>query len=124
MTVRRALIAISAPVLVALAAAQLAVGATRAPATTEPLRILAVNVGITKTKLTLDQPGAGFQNAVQFRVRNRTAVARTFAIGGQKVRVAPSGTRILLIWFEIRGKYAYVSTAPGQKTFRGVFNVV
>lgn len=124
MNARRILTSISAAVLVALAATQLAVGATKAPATTEPLRVLAVNVAITKAKLSLDQPGAGFSNVVQFRVRNRTSVARTFAIGGQRIRVAPNSTRILLIYFEIRGKYPYVSTATGQKTFRGVFNVV
>lgn len=109
--------------LAALAAAQVAVSAVQAPSTTEPLRIIAINVAITDAKLILDQRTVALLNVGQFRVRNRTAVARTFAIGGQKVRVAPKGNKVMLVYFDTRGKYAYASTAARQPTLRGVFIV-
>ena len=110
--------------LVALAATQVATSASAAPTTTEPVRIVAVNVTLTDKRATLDVPGVGFQNTVQFRVRNRSAIARTFAIGGQKLKVAPKAFRILLLFFDVRGQYKYTVT-PGSKTgHRGVFRVV
>lgn len=121
MHILRAIAGIS---VVALAATQLALGATAAPATTEPVRIVAVNVTLTDQRVALDVTGVGFQNTAQFRVRNRSEIARTFAIGGQKVRVAAKGYRILLLFFDVRGKYPYTVT-PGSKTaHRGVFRVV
>ena len=108
----------------ALAATQLAVSATAAPTTTEPVRIVPVNVTLTAQRVALDITGVGFQNTVQFRVRNRSGIARTFAIGGQKLRVPPKGFRILLLFFDLRGKYPYTVT-PGSKTaHRGIFRVV
>ena len=124
MRIRRAFTAVSALALVALAATQLAVGATPGPTTTEPVRIVPVNVTVTNQRVALDVTGVGFQNTVQFRVRNRSGVARTFAIGGQKLRVAPKGFRILLLFFDLRGRYPYTVT-PGSKTaHRGFFRVV
>jgi len=124
MLIRRAFTAVSVLALVALAATQLAVGATPAPKTTEPVRIVPVNVTVTAQRVALDITGVGFQNTVQFRVRNRSGVARTFAIGGQKLRVPQKGFRILLLFFDLRGKYPYTVT-PGSKTaHRGIFRVV
>lgn len=105
-----------------LAAAQVAASAP--PLTTEPVQIVAVNVTLTDQRVALDVTGIGFQNTAQFRVRNRSATARTFAIGGQKLRVAPKGYRILLITFELRGKYPYAVTPGAKTTYRGVFRVV
>ena len=124
MSIRRAFTAVSVLALVALAATQLAVSAAAAPTTTEPVRIVPVNVTLTAERVALDITGVGFQNTVQFRVRNRSGIARTFAIGGQKLRVPPKGFRILLLFFDLRGKYPYTVT-PGSKTaHRGIFRVV
>lgn len=121
MRIRHAITAVSA---LALVATQLAAGATSAPATTEPVLIVPVNVTLTDVRATLDTRGVGFQNTVQFRVRNRSAIARTFAIGGQKLRVGPRGYRILLIFFESRGTYPYTVTPGSKSGHRGIFRVV
>lgn len=124
MVIRRVSTAVSALALVALAATQVAAGATAAPTTTEPVRIVAVNVTMTDQRVALDVTGIGFQNTAQFRVRNRSAIARTFAIGGQKLRVPPKGFRILLLTFDIRGKFPYAVTPGSKPAYRGVFRVV
>lgn len=111
-------------VLVALAAAQAAAGATAAPATTEPVQIMAVNVAVTADRVRLDHTGAGFDNTVQFRIRNGTPRARTFAIGGQKVRIPARAFRVLLVYFHSRGKYPYAVTPGPKTTYRGVFRIV
>ncbi len=110
--------------LVALAATQVATSATRAPATTEPVQIVAVNVAVTATRVRLDHTGVGFDNTVQFRVRNQTSRSRTFAVGGQKVRIPARGRRVLLVFFHSRGKYTYAVTPGPKRTYRGVFRVV
>ena len=124
MTIRRTFIGVSATALVALAMTQWAVGATNTPATTEPVRIVPINVTLTDARAAFDQKGAGFYNTVQFRVRNRSSIARTFAIGGQKLRVAPKGYRILLLFFDVRGKYPYTVTPRSTPAHRGTFLIV
>jgi hypothetical protein len=123
MTGRRALAAVLASIMVALAAVQFAAGAAVAPRTTEPVRLVPINVTVTAARVKLDMHRIGFQNMAQFRIRNRTAIARTFSIGGQKMRVAANGYRIMLLFCDVRGSFRYTVT-PGSSAHRGTFLVI
>lgn len=109
--------------MVALAAVQFAAGAAVAPRTTEPVRLVAINVTVTAARVKLDMQRIGFQNMAQFRIRNRTAIARTFSIGGQKMRVPANGYRIMLLLCDVRGSFRYTVT-PGTGAHRGTLLVV
>ena len=119
----RAFAGIGSAFAAALAAVVLAAGAAGAPRTTEPVRLVPVSVTLEAKRARLDHKAVGFESVVQFRIRNRTGSARTFAIGGQRVTVRARGYRVLLLQFELRGSYPYVSTGGGT-TYRGVFRVV
>jgi hypothetical protein len=109
----------------ALAAGTLAAGAGGAPATTLPVQIVPLDVTITDEALRLQYKAVAFDSAVQFRIRNRTRAVRSFAIGGQRVKVRAKGYRVLLLQFEIRGAFPYSSSGPkGSKTLKGVLRVV
>ena len=124
----RGLIAgVSALGATALAAAALtagAVGAT-APATTEPVQIYPVNVTLTETAVRINHFAIPFDAAAQFRLRNTTGANRTFSIGGQRVTVRAKGSRILILIFDIRGRWPYVSAGPkGTRPVRGAVRVI
>lgn len=108
----------------ALVAGVLATGAAgAAPSTTEPILIYPVNVRLLDTGVKLDRQAVSFETVAQLKIRNRSRTTRTFAIGGFNVKIPRGSQRVLLLDFEIRGKYPYVSTGGG-KTFRGVLKVV
>jgi hypothetical protein len=107
----------------ALAVGWLAARAVGAPATTEPLLPVAIKVSLTSERATLDTKFVERGSIVQFRIRNRSATRRVFAIGGQKAAVRAKGFAILLIAFDDRGVYPFRSTA-GATVHRGVLRVV
>lgn len=126
MSARRLVAGVSALGATALAAGTLAAGAVgAAPSTTEPVRIYPVDVTLTESKVTFNHHAIPFQSAAQFRLRNTTRANRTFSLGGQRVTVRARGARILILIFEIRGRFPYVSAGPkGTKPVRGVVRVV
>jgi hypothetical protein len=128
MSARGLIAGVSALGVTALAAAVLAagaVGATSAPRTTEPVQIYPVDVRLSETNVKFNHFAIPFDAAAQFRIRNTTRANRTFSIGGQRVVVRARGARILIIIFEIRGRFPYVSAGPkGTKPVRGVLRVI
>ena len=111
----------------ALAAVTLAAGAADAggPATTEPVRIYPVDVTLTATAVKFNHVAIPFQAAAQLRIRNTTPANRTFSLGGQRVTVRAKGARIMILIFEIRGRFPYVSAGPkGTRPVRGVLRVI
>jgi hypothetical protein len=61
-------------------------------------------------------------STVEFRVRNRTASARTFTVAGRRIVVPARKLRFLGFEFDRRGRYVYVSRGPGR-VVRGTFRV-
>jgi hypothetical protein len=109
----------------ALAVGLLAAGARGAPATTQPADIHIIDVTVTNARAQLAPGRVVFQSIVEFRVRNRTAVVRTFKIGGLQTRIRAQGAGILLMHFPERGKFPYAFVGPkGSQPLRGVFRVV
>ena len=127
MGTRRLTVGVSALGATALAAGTLAAGAVgaRQPATTEPVQIYPVDVTLTASAVKFNHVAIPFQAAAQFRLRNTTPANRTFSIGGQRVVVRARGARILIMIFDIRGRFPYVSAGPkGTRPVRGVVRVV
>jgi hypothetical protein len=111
----------------ALAAASVAAGAGGAngPATTEPVQIYPFGVTIQEAAVKLEHHAIPFDSFAQFRIKNTTRHNRTFSIGGQSVTVRAKGGRILIIQFNARGKYPFISKGPkGTKTLRGTIPVI
>jgi hypothetical protein len=111
----------------ALAAATVVAGAGGAtgPGTTEPVQIYPFAITLQEDAIKLEHHAIPFDSFAQFRIRNTTGHVRSFSIGGQTVKVRAKGGRILIIQFNARGKYPYVSKGPkGTKTFRGSIPVI
>ena len=74
-------------------------------------------------KVVLDKKAVERESVVQFKIHNTTSQRRVFTIGGQKVPVKAQGRGVLLLAFDIRGKYPYtVLGAPS--THAGVLRVI
>ena len=58
----------------------------------------------------------------QFRVRKTTAKRRTFSLASRLIVVPARRDRFLVIYFDARGRYTYVSRTP-QKAIRGTFRI-
>jgi hypothetical protein len=109
----------------ALAAGTLAAGAGGAPATTEPVQIVAFNVVLTDRAIRMQYHSVGFENAVAFRVRNRSAHNRTLSVGSARYVVRAKGYRAFELFFESRGVYPVISRGPkGSKPLRTVLRIV
>ena len=106
--------------------------------TTEPTEIIDFNVALRDSGITVT-PKVGLRGtAGRFIVRNFGKKAHTFTVGNDKVVVLhkaglstglmrpKSRAKILLLFFDYRGKLAYRSIAPGDKTnprMRGFFTI-
>ena len=123
-----------ASVGVLLGAAQ---GAAR-PQTTEPTEIIDFNVALRDSGITVTPKVGTRGTAGRFIVRNFGKKAHTFTVGSDKVVVLhkaglstglmrpKSRAKILLLFFDYRGKLAYRSIAPGDRTnprMRGFFTI-
>jgi hypothetical protein len=117
--------ALGVTVLAAAVLAASAVGANAAPRTTEPVQIYPVDVTLSEKSVKFNHFAIPFDAAAQFRIRNTTRANRVFSLGGQRVTVRAKGARILIIIFDIRGRFPYVSAGPkGTKPVRGHLRVV
>ena len=110
-------------VVLALAAVIAVASASGAPATTEPIMIVPIQVSLTNTQAVLDDKVVDRGSVVQFRIRNRSSVKRTFTIGGFKAAIQPHGNATILISFDTRGRFPYVSRAA-TSVHRGFLRVV
>jgi hypothetical protein len=109
--------------LVALSAAVALVAcAASAGATTIPSSFVRVHVSLTARTVAMSPRSAPRGSTVEFGVRNRTAQARTFKLGGKRVVVPAKKLRFLGVEFDRRGRYAYVSRGAGIAV-RGTFRV-
>ena len=93
-----------------------------AAATTVPSLIVTVKVTLTPHAVSFSAKRATRGNYVQFRVRNTTAKRRTFSLASRSIVVPARRDRFLVIYFDARGRYTYVSRTP-QKAIRGTFRI-
>jgi hypothetical protein len=91
-------------------------------ATTIPSLIVAVNVTLTPHAVSFSAKRAPRGNYVQFRVRNTTAKRHTFSLASRSIVVPARRDRLLVIYFDARGRYTYVSRTP-QKAIHGTFRI-
>ena len=113
---RIALVVTAAAVL----AASLAAGAS---ATTEPVLPLVIKVQLSKDTVAMDVKKVQRGTVAKIAIRNGSAVARVFTIGGLKVTVRARSNEIMFIAFQERGKYPYKSVA-GATVHKGFLQVV
>lgn len=134
MTARIVALSVFASLAVLLPAAQ---GAAR-PMTTEPTEIIDHEVALRDSGITV-KPNVGLRGtAGRFIVRNFGKKPHTFTVGNDKVVVLHkaglstglmrpgSRAKILLLFFDYRGKLQYRSIAPGDRTnprMRGFFTI-
>ena len=134
MTARILTLSVLAGLAVLLPAAQ---GAAR-PTTTEPTEIIDFNVSLRDSGITVSPKVGARGTAGRFIVRNFGKKAHTFTVGNDKVVVLhkaglstglmrpKSRAKILLLFFDYRGKLQYRSIAPGDRTnprMRGFFTI-
>jgi hypothetical protein len=93
-----------------------------AAATTLPSLIVTVKVTLTPQAVSLSATRAARGNYVQFRVRNTTAKRHIFTLASRSIVVPARHDRLLVIYFDARGRYTYVSRTP-QKAIRGTFRI-
>ena len=107
-----------------LTLALLAVAVPSAPATTRPSLIVGVNVSLKPDAVTLSSKQVRRGYYVQFKVRNSTASRRIFSLAGRTIVVPAQKFRYLVISFDARGKYQYVSRPHASaNAIRGTFTV-
>jgi hypothetical protein len=109
--------------LVALAVLLMVVAVPSGAATTLPSLIVHVNVALQPNAVTLSAKSVRRGNYVEFKVRNTTAKQRRFSVAGRTITVPPKRYRLLVISFDVRGKYRYVSRAAAGTALRGTFVV-
>jgi hypothetical protein len=101
----------------------LLVAVPSALATTEPGLIVGVDVALKPHTVTLSGKSVRRGFYVDFKVRNTTASRRSFSVAGHTVAVPARKTRLLVIMFDVRGKFTYVSRLASGRAIRGVFTV-
>jgi hypothetical protein len=99
----------------------LALAAT-AGATTEPTLIVGVKVSLGAQAVALSPNRVNRGMYVQFAVRNATRARHVFSVAGRSIVVPALRRRLLVLFFDARGRYRYVSRGGGM-TVHGVFVV-
>jgi hypothetical protein len=100
-----------------------ALTAPSALATTQPDLIIGVNVSLKEHVVTLSQRTVRRGYYVQFKVRNTTSKRRLFTLAGRTIAVPAQKFRYLVINFDVRGTYRYVSRPAAGGPVRGTFVV-
>jgi hypothetical protein len=93
-----------------------------ATATTEPVALVNIRVSLAANRVSFDVKQVPRGNYGQFHVRNTTATRRVFTLAGRSIVVPARGLRLLVLFFDTRGRYPYVSRGSGT-ALRGVFRV-
>jgi len=110
------------PRLALLVAVGALVLAAAAGATTQPSMIVGVKVSLDARGGALSPSRVGRGVYVQFAVRNATRARRVFSVAGRSIVVPALRRRLLVLFFDARGRYRYVSRGGGM-TVHGVFVV-
>jgi hypothetical protein len=111
--------------LIGLVAALLVVVAVpKGPATTLPSLIFHVSVSLKPSTVTLSAKQVRRGNYVEFKVRNTTAQRRLFSVAGRTIAIPAGKYRLLVVSFDVRGRYSYVSRSTTGTAIRGTFRVV
>ena len=92
-------------------------------ATTLPSLIIRVQVSLKASAVTLSPKKVRRGNYVEFKVRNTTAKRRLFSVAGRTIAVPAGKYRLLVISFDVRGRYRYVSRGSTGTPVRGTFVV-
>jgi hypothetical protein len=109
--------------LAALVVLMLVVAVPSGTATTLPSLILRVSVSLKPSVVTLSSTQVRRGNYVEFRVRNTTAKRRLFSVAGRTIAIPAGKYRLLVISFDVRGKYRYVSRGATGTPVHGTFVV-
>jgi hypothetical protein len=107
-----------------VAALMLVVAVPSGTATTLPSLIFHVSVSLEPSAVTLSAKQVRRGNYVEFKVRNTTAKRRLFTVAGRTISIPARSYRLLVVSFEVRGKYRYVSRSTTGTAVRGTFRVV
>jgi hypothetical protein len=92
-------------------------------ATTMPSLILHVSVSLKPSAVTLSSTHVRRGNYVEFNVRNTTAKRRMFSVAGRTIAIPARKNRLLVISFDVRGRYSYISRSTTGTPVRGTFIV-
>ena len=109
--------------LLALVLLMLVVAVPSGTATTLPNLIVHVGVSLKPSAVTLSVKQVRRGNYVEFNVKNTTATRRLFSVAGRTIAVPAKKNRLLVISFDVRGKYRYVSRTTTGKPVGGTFVV-
>jgi hypothetical protein len=91
-------------------------------ATTEPVALVNVTVSLAQRTVHFSDKQVPRGNYAQFHVKNTTATRRTFTLAGRSIVVPARRVRLLVLFFDVRGRYGYASRAGGS-VIRGTFRV-
>jgi hypothetical protein len=106
-------------VLLALGAVALPAGAA---ATTEPSIVVGVDVSLAPHTVRVSPSAVRRGTYVRFNVRNTTSSRHVFRLAGRSIAVPARRNRFLVLFFDYRGRYTYMSRGSGT-TVRGIFRV-
>jgi hypothetical protein len=107
-----------------VAALMLVVAVPSGTATTQPSLLLHVSVSLKPTTVTLSATQVRRGNYVEFKVSNTTAKRRLFTVAGRTISIPARSYRLLVVSFDVRGNYRYVSRSTTGTAVRGTFRVV
>lgn len=93
-------------------------------ATTQPSLIVGVDVSLKPNTVTVAPKQVRRGYYVQFKVRNTTASRRLFTVAGRTIVIPAQRFRYLVISFEVRGTYRYVSRRASGEPVHGTFTVI
>jgi hypothetical protein len=91
-------------------------------ATTEPVALVNVKISLSAHGVRFSDTHVPRGNYTQFHVRNTTAARRVFTLAGRSIVVPARRVRLLVLFFDTRGRYGYASRAGGS-VIRGTFRV-
>jgi hypothetical protein len=106
---------------IAAALAALAVPAA-ATATTEPVALVNVRVSLGPHRVSFDVKQVPRGNYAQFHVRNTTSSRHVFTLAGRRIVVPARSLRLLVLFFNVRGRYGY-SSRGADGVVRGTIRV-
>jgi hypothetical protein len=107
-----------------VAALMLVVAVPSGTATTLPSLIFHVSVSLRPTTVTLSAKQVRRGNYVEFKVSNTTAKRRLFTVAARTISIPARSYRLLVVSFDVRGNYRYVSRGTTGTAVRGTFRVV
>jgi len=81
-----------------------------------------VSVSLRSHAVTFSAKQVPRGNYAQFHVRNTTASRHVFTLAGRSIVVPARATRLLVLYFDVRGRFRYASRGGGTAV-HGIFRV-